>query len=272
MKKRLIKIARSHYFLLATSVGLLAGCSTTDTKTLPYQGDSEAYIYAMGHKEVKDEDYYDAINTLRSLNAQYPFGKYTELGNLDLIYAYYQDNQAAMALGLAKQFIKAYPNSKHLGYVYYMMGVINYDNGRGFLQRYLPYDMAQHDPSSYAEAYGDFKKAVILNPKASYVEDADRRMVYINNMIGQYQYNIAKFYFDRGAYVAAINRANIVLKNYPQSNAIEDALVLLMQSYDILKMTDDSNQMMAVLKENYPDNAYLKSLENAAKRPAVLLN
>ncbi|WP_192484188.1 MULTISPECIES: outer membrane protein assembly factor BamD [Cysteiniphilum] len=249
---------------------LMAGCSTTTTKALPYQGESAEYIYAKGHEQVKDGDYYKAIDSFRSLNSQYPFQSYTEMGNLELIYSYYQDGQPEMALGLARQFLRAYPTSKHLGYVYYMMGVINYDNGRGFLQRRLPYDMAQHDPASYLQAFNDLKRSVILSPKASYAEDARRRMVHINNVVAEYEYNIANFYFEHEAYVAAINRAKIVVEKYPQSNSIENALVLLIRSYDILKMPELAEKSMEVLKANYPNNAYLKSLEDAAKRPTVV--
>lgn len=254
----------------ASVLALVTGCASTDKEPLPYQGESAKYIYAKGHEQIQNEDFYDAIKTFRSLNAQYPFQKYTELGNLDLIYAYYQNNDSAMALGLAQQFLRAYPTSKHLGYVYYMMGVMNFDNGRGFLQRRLPYDMAQHDPQAYIEAYNQFKKAVLINPKGSYVEDATRRMIYINNTVGEYQYNIAKFYFDHEAYVAAINRAKIVIKDYPQSNAIQDALVLTIQAYDILKLPDQSEEYLEILRKNYPKNSYLKSLENAAKKQTVI--
>ena len=249
---------------------ILSGCSTTTTKALPYQGESAEYIYAKGHGQVKDGDYYKAIDTFRSLNSQYPFQKYSEMGNLELIYAYYEDGKPEMALGLARQFLRVYPTSKHLGYVYYMMGVINYDNGRGFMQRRLPYDMAQHDPSAYVQSFNDLKRAVLIDPKGLFVEDARRRMIHINNVVAEYEYNIAQFYFDHEAYVAAINRAKVVVERYPQSTSIEGALVLLIRSYDILKLSSLAEKSMEVLKTNYPNNNYLKSLEDAAKRPTVV--
>jgi outer membrane protein assembly factor BamD len=249
---------------------LFSGCSTTTNKPLPYQGESPEYIYAKGHEQVKNRDYYKAIDTFRSLNSQYPFQKYTEMGNLELIYTYYEDGQPEMALGLARQFLRAYPTSTHLGYVYYMMGVMNYDNGRGFLQRRLPYDMAQHDPAAYLQAFSDLKRAVSLDPKGTFVEDARRRMIHINNVVGEYECNIAQFYFDHEAYVAAINRAKIVVESYPQSTSIENALVIMIRSYDILKLPVLAEKSMEVLKTNYPNNVYLKSLEDAAKRPTVV--
>jgi outer membrane protein assembly factor BamD len=151
-----------------------------------------------------------------------------------------------------------------------MMGVMNYDNGRGFLQRRLPYDMAQHDPGAYLQAFSDLKRAVSLDPKGTFVEDARRRMIHINNVVGEYECNIAQFYFDHEAYVAAINRAKIVVESYPQSTSIENALVIMIRSYDILKLPVLAEKSMEVLKTNYPNNVYLKSLEDAAKRPTVV--
>lgn len=249
---------------------LMGGCSVITNKSLSYRGESAEYIYAKGHEQVKDGYYHKAIDTFRSLNSQYPFQICTEMGNLELIYSYYEDGQPEMALGLARQFLGVYPTCKYLGYVYYMMGVINYDNSRGFLQRRLPYDMAQHDPASYLQAFDDLNHAVALSPKASFVEDARCRMVHINNVVAEYEYNIANFYFKHQAYVAAINRAKIVVEQYPQSNSIENALVLLIRSYNSLKIEDLAQKSMEVLKVNYPNNVYIKSLEDVDNCPTVV--
>lgn len=252
-----------------TSLALFSGCATQN-KALPYQGQSAEYIYAKGHEDLQNENYTQAIQTFKSLNSQYPFEEYAELGNLDLLYAYYQNDESAMALALGNQFTRTYPNSKQLAYVYYMMGVINFDNGRSFLQRHLPYTMSQHDPHAYIQAFYDLRRAVSLDPKSAFSEDARRRMVYINNIIGEYQYHIATFYFNHKAYVAAINRAKIIVEKYPQSTSIENALVLMIKSYDGLKMPELAEKSMAVLKANYPDNGYLKSLERTAQSQTVV--
>ena len=252
-----------------TSLTLFSGCATNN-KTLPYQGQSPEYIYAKGHESVQNENYTQAIQTFKSLNSQYPFEEYTELGNLDLIYAYYQNNESAMALALANQFIRTYPNSTQLAYVFYMMGVVNFDNGRSFLQRHLPYNMSQHDPNSYIQAFYDLKRSVSLDPNSHFAKDAMRRMIYINNIIGEYNYRIAKFYFIHKAYVAAINRAKIIVEKYPQSTSVENALVLMIKSYDSLKIPELAEKSMTVLKANYPENDYLKSLEHTAQSQTVL--
>ncbi len=257
--------------VLLLSVLLFSGCAS-DENILPYQGDSAEYIYAIGHNYMKEGDYTSAIKALKSLNAQYPFEHYSQLGTLDLIYSYYQKAEPAMVIATASQFIKLYPSNKDVGYAYYMMGVVHFDNGRGFLQRRLPYEMSHHDPSNYKKAFFELKRAVQLEPDANYVSDARRRMIYLNNTIGQYEYNIAKYNFEHAAYVGAINRAKTIVEQYPRSEAVEGALVLMIRSYKILNLPDMAVSSTAVLKENFPDNSYLSNLRKAKQRPTVLLN
>lgn len=260
------KLMKNKSILLIIVIILITiiGCTTIDNASLLHQNYSAKYIYKVGHEQFGRRDYYGAIKTFHMLNSQYPLNKYTELGNLDLIYAYYYNNESEMALTLGYQFIKKHPVSIQLGYIYYIMGVINFNNNRDFLQRHLPYNVTQHDPKNFLKAFYDFKYAIIYNPKANYIKDARKRMVYINDVVGKYQYNIAKFYFDRKIYRATINRVKTVIKNYPQSQVIEKALVLLIQSYDILKMSYQTRQYLKLLKINFPNNSYLKLFKNKA--------
>lgn len=239
---------------------LVAGCSVTISDPVEYKTESAEYLYAKGNEEMKSQNYYKAIDLFNSLNSQYPFQKYTEMANLGLIYSYYKSNQPDMALEFARQFLYLYPNSTHISYVYYIMGIINYENSKNLLQRRLPHDTSQHDPRHYLQAFDNLKRAIEINPNASYASDARKRLLYINNTLAKYEYNIAKFYFESKAYIAAINRTKNLIENYPLSNFIEDALLLLIHSYDCLGMNDLKAQSLAVLKLNFPKNLYLNSL------------
>ncbi len=256
---------------LSFSILLLAGCASDDNK-LPYEGDSAQFIYAKGHSFLKEGDYPSAISAYKSLNAQYPFEHFSQLGTLDLIYAYYQKADSAMMIAAATQFIKLHPQNKNIGYAYYMLGIAHFDNGRGFLQRRLPYEMAQHDPVGYKKAFFEFKRAIALSPKASYVSDAKRRMVYLNNTIGRYELNIAQYNFEHKAYVGAINRAKKVVQQYSRSEAVESALVVMAKSYNILGLPKMAEASVAVLKKNFPDNKYLESVISEGHRESVIVN
>ena len=248
---------------------LLSGCATKDNFLFNSSNQDPKYIYAKGHESLQNEDYTQAIQTLKVLNSHYPFKKYTELGNLDLIYAYYQKNDLEMVLALANKFISHYPQSKQLAYIFYMKGVAKFNKPRAFLKSSWLHSKTQHNYQLYMQSVFHLQRSVHLNPNSHFAEDAIRRILYIRNIMSEHQYHIATFYFTHKAYIAAINRAKIIVEKYPQSTSIENALILMIRSYNNLRMFKLSEQSMAVLKANYPENHYLKS-KNIKEKKAQL--
>lgn len=252
MKKRLLTLS------LVLSFSILSGCSTGNINQ--YQSKSLQELYNQGHKYMVNENYAGAIDVYKVLLSKYPFEEKTKAATLDLIYVYYQKGDSELALATANQFIKLFPTYKDIGYVYYMRGVIQYNNGRGVLQQRLPYSMDLHDPENYLKAFDSLKLAIRANPNAKYATDARRRMIYINNTVAKYEYNIAEFYFKKQAYIGAIERAKIVVQDYPRSTSIESALIILVKSYASLGLNDLAHSSYEVLQKNYPNNKNLKKL------------
>jgi outer membrane protein assembly factor BamD len=246
MKRTLLALICSSLLLTACSSG---------TKPDPYIGDSPDYIYAKGQAYLHKNDYNDAITAYQSLDSQYPFEQYSQKGDLALIYAYYKNDQAALALTSADRYIHLYPTDPNVAYAYYMTGVVDFENGRGFLQRRLPYDMAQHNPDNYSTAFHSFNQVVVDYPSSPYSQDARRRMMYLNNTLAQYQLNVANFYLQRKAYVAAANRAQVVLLNFPQTPAVQGALEVMVESYQALDLPDLAKNSQAILNKNFPAGA-----------------
>ncbi|MDO8954768.1 MAG: outer membrane protein assembly factor BamD [Gammaproteobacteria bacterium] len=238
---------------LACASLLLTACSS-GVKADPYTGDNQVYIYAKAQAYLQKNDYSDAITAYQSLDAQYPFEEYSQKGDLSLIYAYYMSDQAALALTSADRYIHLYPSDPTVAYAYYMIGVVDFENGRGFLQRRLPYDMAQHNPDNYTVAFNSFKQVVSNYPDSAYSADSRHRMMYINNTLAQYQLNVANFYLSRKAYVAAASRAQNVLINYPQTPAVQGALEVMVQSYKALGLPDLEKNSQAILATNFPSD------------------
>lgn len=238
---------------LALILASLCACSTA--KQDPFSGYPANYIYAVGHDALQSEHWSIALEAYESLDSQYPFNYYTQKGDLDTIYADYRNNDPALALTEAARYIKVYPTDNDgVAYAYYMMGVVNFDNGRGFLQRYFPYQMSQHDAQNYVTAFDDFKTVITTYPKSLYAPDARRRMIYLNNALAQFNMNVASFYYQQEAYVAAANRAISVILTYPTSPITEDALNMMVDCYQKLGLNELVNSTQKVLAYNFPDN------------------
>lgn len=240
--------------LLLLSPALLLSACADSTKVDPYAGDPPAYIYATGHQALQKGHWSDALTAYQSLDSQYPFDPYTQKGDLDSIYAQYENNEPALAMTEANRYVKVYPNDPNgLAYAYYMMGVVNFDNGRGFLQRYFPYNMSQHDADNYTTAFNSLNTVIVNYPNSLYASDARRRMIYLNNSLAQYNINVAELSYQQGAYIAAANRAIAVILNYPTSPVTGSALAMLADCYEQLGLTDLQKSTQEVLDLNFPN-------------------
>jgi outer membrane protein assembly factor BamD len=60
----------------------------------------------------------------------------------------------------------------------------------------------------------------------------------------------------RTAYVAAANRAQYAVQNYPQSPAVEEAFFILIKAYDALGMAELRDSAERVMRKNFPNSAY----------------
>jgi outer membrane protein assembly factor BamD len=92
-------------------------------------------------------------------------------------------------------------------------------------------------------------------------------MRYIVNSLAAYEVHVARYYYNRGAYVAAINRAQSAITDYQDVPAIEEALFILMRSYEQLGMPQLAADARRVLEKTYPQSEYVTSGSKSSKQP-----
>lgn len=233
--------------LLCLTLGACSGLPKDD-ETKDW---SAAKFYDEAKLALSEGDYPKAIGYYESLEARYPFGRYTQQGQIDIAYAHYRNSEPDLALAAADRFIKLYPSHPRVDYAYYLKGLINEDRGITFLQRYLPVDPTQRDPGAARDAFKDFAELVNRFPESPYAEDARQRMVALRNRLAEYELHVARYYLKRKAYVAAAERAQYVLENYQRTPAIPDALQLLNQSYVALGLDPLAQDSQRVYALNY---------------------
>lgn len=248
-------------FILCLLVILIAnGCSAIDP-TAAYQNLSAEQIYQGGERSLAKHEYKKAIEQFEALDSLYPFGANTEQAQIDLIYAYRENNDNASAVAAADRFIRTYPTSSRLDYVYYLKGLADYEQDRGWFQRFATTDLSQRDPGTMKQSFNDFSQLVQKFPNSRYAPDARQRMIHLNNMFASYELHVAEFYFQKEAYVAAANRANYIVQHYNGTPQVQEALVIMIKSYRALGLTEPANQALHVLQLNYPKNEALQELK-----------
>lgn len=246
------------FSVLLVAASLLAGCSSSDKK----ENMTEQQLYNEAEKYIRDEDFTQAVKNLQMIESRFPFGPYAEQAQLELIYAQYRAYQHEAAVASADRFIRLHPQHPNVDYAYYVKGLANYTQGTGVFERFLPTDTTQRDPGKALQSFDDFRQLLLRFPDSAYAADARARMTYLRARLARYEVNVANYYFRRKAYLAAANRGRYVVENYPQTEAVPDALAVMVQAYQLLKMDDLANDSLVVLRNNYPNHPSLDESGN----------
>lgn len=248
------------HLLLVSLLGLLAACSSKKATVLDESlGESE--LYAMTQSYLDNRNYNLAVDSLRALESRYPFGRYAEQAQLELIYAYYQNLELEAAKSSADRFIRLHPQHPDVDYAYYMRGMTSFTRDRGLFERFLPLDMTRRDPGAARDSFNEFAQLVSRYPDSRYAPDARLRMVYLRNLLAAYDAHVGHYYLKRGAYVAAANRGRYIVENYQQTPSVGDGLALMVEGYRRLAMDDLANSALLTLQANYPEHPSLKDGE-----------
>ncbi|WP_022941661.1 outer membrane protein assembly factor BamD [Psychromonas hadalis] len=250
--------------LLTTSVFIIiftVGCSSKKNEKPKVDDKAPVELYADASKALESASYEKAIEVLEALDSRYPFGPHSDQVQLDLIYAYYKSNETALALANIDRFMRLNPTHEDLGYLYYLRGLTHMATDQQFFQNMFGIDRYNRDPSHSLQAFKDFNHLIKFYPESQYAVDAQLRMVFIKDRLARYEIAIAKWYIEREAYIAAINRSKLVLNNYPDTKSVEDALGVLIVAYKELGLVEPRENALAVLKLNYPKSRIVKRSE-----------
>jgi outer membrane protein assembly factor BamD len=242
----------SRAILLAAFVSIAAACSSPKIDRTADWPPERLYSEAKG--EMDGGRWGEAVKLLEALESRYPFGRWAQQAQLDIAYAHYKDGDRAQALIAIDRFIRMHPTHERLDYAYYLKGLVNFNEQLGPFAAFGGQDPAERDPKALREAFDAFREVVSRFPDSRYASDAQARMRYLVNSMAASELHIARYYFSRGAYLAAANRAQGIVVDYQQTPAVEEALHIMIQSYDRLGLKDLSADAQRVLRLNFPNS------------------
>ena len=241
-------------YVVALAV-LLSACSTT--KVDETAGWSPNKIYAEAKDEMNSNAWDKAVTLFEKLEGRAAGTPLAQQAQLEKAYAQYRGGEQAQAIATLDRFIKLNPSSPAIDYAIYLKGVVNFNDNLGFFAFLTRQDLAERDQKASKESFEAFKELVTRFPDSRYTPDARQRMTYIVNALAQYEVHVARYYYTRGAYVAALNRAQIAVSDYRDVPALEEALYVMIQSYDKLGMNDMRDDARRVMEKSYPNSEYL---------------
>jgi len=239
---------------------LLTACGMFGEKADHTAGWSANKLYSEAKDELRGGNYELAIKYYETLESRYPFGRYAQQAQLEVAYAYYKQGETASAVAAADRFIKLHPNHPNVEYVLYLKGIIWFNEDLGILGRLADQDQSERDPKAARDSFDAFKELATRFPDSKYTPDALARMKYLVNALAAHEVHVARYYIKRTAYIAAANRAQYAVKNYPEAPAIEEALYIMVKAYDALGMTDLRDDAERVMRKNFPSSAFYRGI------------
>ena len=254
--------------LLITMGMILPACSSIpffgkdEEKADAAADTSEQILYKDAQRSLRTSNFDNAIAKLQLLESRFPFGRYAEQAQLELIFAHYSSYHLEESRTAAQRFIRLHPQHKNVDYAFYMRGLASFDEGKGIFDRLKFSDSSKRDMSHARMAFADFSQLLGRYPESPYAPDARQRMIYLRNLLAESELDIASYYVRRGALVAASTRARYVVENYAQSTAIADALAMLVEVNWRLGLEEAAQDSLAVLVLNYPN---YKAFNNSGK-------
>ena len=220
---------------------------------------TEEQFYRRALDQLNGQNFRGAVATYQALESRFPFGRFAAQAQIEIVYAYYRNNNLEAARAAADRFIRLHPENENVDYAYYMKGLSSFTEDKGILNRFLPIDQSKRDPGMARESFNDFSQLLALYPDSAYAADAKARMVFLRNNLASYEIHVANYYLERRAYIAALRRGQYVVENFQGTPAVSDGVAIMVEAYLRLGLNDLADTSLAILQENYPEHGSIDS-------------
>nr|ABL97375.1 predicted secreted competence lipoprotein [uncultured marine bacterium EB80_02D08] len=256
MKDKLI----TKLFLVVPIVTLLLVSCNSDG---PEIEQPEKIYYDQAQRRIAAKNYFGAIESLEAIETRYPFGKYSEQAQVELIYVQFMNAETEAAHAAAEKFIRLHPRHPNIDYAYFMKGLSSYTRDNSFIVRMTDTDLSNRDISGAKESFSELTEFLTRFPDSQYATYAKQRNIYLRNMIARNELAAADYYVSVDAHIAAIRRANYVIENIPNSSENYRALKILEESYDSLGYVELLEDTRKIITLNYKDIQSQDSTDNS---------
>ena len=238
-------------FMVLICISTLYACSSNEEK--PDERLIEKELYDQAQTRLKNENYSTAIISLETLESRFPFGRYAEQAQAELIFAFYKNFEYEASRSAADRFINLHPRHPHAAYAYYIKGLSSFTDDSGLFNRFFVSDLSKRDMGPAQNSFDDLSEFLSRYPESKYAPHAKQRMIFLRNLLARHEMHVADFYMKRGAYLAAISRAKYVIEHIPNTPQTPYALSVLIEAYGILDYPELKKSNLEVLRSNFPE-------------------
>ncbi len=246
---------RVRAFGAVLACAVLAGCGSGPKRP---EDQTAEDAYAEARADLDNGAFDAAIRGLTRVEALGGGTLISQQALLDKAYAQWRSGEREAAIATLDRFIKFHPSSPAYDYALYLRGLVNFNDDLGLLGKISRQDLSERDQQASRDAFQSFKLLTEQFPDSKYTPDAQLRMAYIVNALASHEVHVARYYYRRGAFMAAANRAQRAIAEFQNAPAAEEALYILARSYDRLGLDELRDGADRVLRQNFPDSRFLR--------------
>lgn len=246
-------------FLVLVAALAAGGCGLLPEQKDEFADMSAERMYKTAHDALLEGNYTRAIKTYEALESRFPYGRHAQQAILESAYANYRAGETPTAVAACDRFIRTYPNHPNVDYAYYLKGLVHFREDQGLLGYIYELELSEREPKGMRDSFAAFRELVVKFPDSRYAQDSTARMRYLTNALALYEVKVARYYYNRGAYLAAVNRAQAAIVGYPRTPANDDALQVLIHSYDKLGLAQLRDDTVKILERTFPQSEYFSA-------------
>jgi outer membrane protein assembly factor BamD len=238
------------FFLFIALFAILISCSKEEIKESIIKEKSldlqVLEAYQEGVKSLETGDVLYAAKKFNEAETLFPQSEWAPKSALMAAYAYYTQDYYSDTIAELERFIRVYPLSKNLDYVYYLLGISYYEQIVD----------EKKDLQSIIKAKEYFKIVSKNYPNTNYSLDAEYKIDLVNDTLASKEMYIGRYYFDKKKWIPAINRFRTVIDDYDTTIYAQEALHRLVEVHYILGLKDEAKKYAKLLGYNYQSSKW----------------
>lgn len=216
----------------------LAGCAADTTiPEMPAEN-----LYKEGMRLFDKTDYEGAAKYFDEIERQHPYSEWAARAQIMAAYSFYRKNQYDDAILALDRFIQLHPGNRSTPYAYYLKGLCYYEQMS---------DIAREQQMT-SDAQDVFEELIARYPNSIYVADAKAKLELIRDNLAGKEMAVGRYYLKNREYLAAINRFQNVLVDYPKTNQVDEAYYRLAVCYISLGMVNQAEKVYQTQSEKFP--------------------
>jgi len=233
------------------ALGALAGCGDDKGRTVKYQLTARQN-YQKGLKELKDENFLEAVKYFTFVKTRFPFSRYATLAELRIGDTQLARGRYVEAADAYRQFMKFHPTHEMTenGYAQFKICESYY--------KQLPDDWFlsppafEKDQTATREAFKEYDKFLARYPQSKFIKKAREQRKSVLKMLIDHELYVARFYLQRNKPKATALRLRGILEQFPGTGNEPEIMILLGQTYLQMEQIDKARSMFKRIVEEHP--------------------